>query len=435
MQGKETFEEKTHVKNATVVKLVKYLMDGYNKGIRPVQNWRRVTTVNIDITLYAILGVDEKNQLLSTYIWYKQSWVDEFLTWDPMKFDNVLNITLPVHMVWVPDMTVTESVNAEKPPEISYVFLLNNGRVLNYKPMQITSTCTLDIFYFPFDYQNCTLTFVSWMHTTFEKREINETYYVHHINNYGEWELSRVIPKYEELTEDDMEYGEVSYIIIIKRKPLFYAINLIFPSMLLMIMDIVGFYLPPEGGERISFKVTLLLGYSVFLIIVSEQLPATGEPLIGVYFTLCMIMLVVSLMESIMIVRIVHKENLHPEVPKWLKKLVLEILAPMVCLSEWARFNTPKEQDAASTEETETSTEKLTCYNNKNALDDNRQLPVVQDSELLHNILKEVAAIREHVKKSDHKSINQEWLRVGYIIDKLLFRAYLTFFLIKKSTV
>lgn len=50
-----------------------------------------------------------------------------------------------------------------------------------------------------------------------------------------------------------------------------------------MLMDIVGFYLPPNSGERVSFKITLLLGYSVFLIIVSDTLPATavGTPLIG----------------------------------------------------------------------------------------------------------------------------------------------------------
>lgn len=50
-----------------------------------------------------------------------------------------------------------------------------------------------------------------------------------------------------------------------------------------MVMDIVGFYLPPDSGERVSFKITLLLGYSVFLIIVSDTLPATaiGTPLIG----------------------------------------------------------------------------------------------------------------------------------------------------------
>lgn len=64
---------------------------------------------------------------------------------------------------------------------------------------------------------------------------------------------------------------------------MFYTVNLLLPSIFLMVMDIVGFYLPPDSGERVSFKITLLLGYSVFLIIVSDTLPATaiGTPLIG----------------------------------------------------------------------------------------------------------------------------------------------------------
>lgn len=70
---------------------------------------------------------------------------------------------------------------------------------------------------------------------------------------------------------------------VIRRRPLFYAVSLLLPSIFLMLMDIVGFYLPPDSGERVSFKITLLLGYSVFLIIVSDTLPATaiGTPLIG----------------------------------------------------------------------------------------------------------------------------------------------------------
>lgn len=76
--------------------------------------------------------------------------------------------------------------------------------------------------------------------------------------------------------------------VVIRRRPLFYTVNLLLPSIFLMVMDIVGFYLPPDSGERVSFKITLLLGYSVFLIIVSDTLPATaiGTPLIGKHYLL-----------------------------------------------------------------------------------------------------------------------------------------------------
>lgn len=156
---------------------------------------------------------------------------------------------------------------------------------------------------------------------------------------------------------------------VIRRRPLFYAVSLLLPSIFLMVMDIVGFYLPPESGERVSFKITLLLGYSVFLIIVSDTLPATaiGTPLIGkacpwgrarcgrgaedwtsptavclppspgctgVYFVVCMALLVISLAETIFIVRLVHKQDLQQPVPAWLRRLVLEKVALLLCLGE-----------------------------------------------------------------------------------------------------
>uniref|UniRef100_A0A4W6DZR5 5-hydroxytryptamine receptor 3A n=1 Tax=Lates calcarifer TaxID=8187 RepID=A0A4W6DZR5_LATCA len=107
-----------------------------------------------------------------------------------------------------------------------------------------------------------------------------------------------------------------------------------------MVMDIVGFYLPPDSGERVSFKITLLLGYSVFLIIVSDTLPATaiGTPLIGVYFVVCMALLVISLTETVLIVRLVHKQDLQPPVPHWVKYLVLERAPVLFCIHKKHRL-------------------------------------------------------------------------------------------------
>ena len=164
---------------------------------------------------------------------------------------------------------------------------------------------------------------------------------------------------------------------VIRRRPLFYAVSLLLPSIFLMVVDIVGFYLPPDSGERVSFKITLLLGYSVFLIIVSDTLPATaiGTPLIGkagswgrapwgrgtrasptshvcppprpvlgrigVYFVVCMALLVISLAETILIVRLVHKQDLQQPVPAWLRHLVLERVTLLLCLGEQSTARRP----------------------------------------------------------------------------------------------
>uniref|UniRef100_A0A668USV6 Neurotransmitter-gated ion-channel transmembrane domain-containing protein n=1 Tax=Oreochromis aureus TaxID=47969 RepID=A0A668USV6_OREAU len=172
-----------------------------------------------------------------------------------------------------------------------------------------------------------------------------------------------------------------------------------------MVMDIVGFYLPPDSGERVSFKITLLLGYSVFLIIVSDTLPATaiGTPLIGVYFVVCMALLVISLTETVLIVRLVHKQDLQPPVPQWLKYLVLERAPVLFCIH--------KKTTRKTTMELAESKEKSP----------NDNVPPLMD-----NILQEVTTIRHFLEKRDKcREIAKEWLQVGYVLDVLLFRVYL----------
>ncbi|XP_066465452.1 5-hydroxytryptamine receptor 3A-like [Eleutherodactylus coqui] len=148
----------------TLARLNEHLLNGYKKSMRPVYDWRKTTIVQIDMVVYAILGVSEKDQLLKSYMWLKQSWKDEFLTWDPKDYDNVKKITIPGQLIWIPDIIVLEFVEATRSPETPYVYVHNTGRVVNPKPLLITTTCRLNIFYFPFDTQRCSVSFTSWLH-------------------------------------------------------------------------------------------------------------------------------------------------------------------------------------------------------------------------------------------------------------------------------
>lgn len=61
-------------------------------------------------------------------------------------------------------------------------------------------------------------------------------------------------------------------------------------------------------------------------------------PLAGVYFVVCMALLVISLTETILIVRLVHKQDLQPHVPDWVKHLVLERATILLCIRERQKF-------------------------------------------------------------------------------------------------
>jgi 5-hydroxytryptamine receptor 3 len=52
------------------------------------------------------------------------------------------------------------SMDVDKIP----AFVSNKGRIRDKKPMKVASICNLNLFYFPFDQQNCTLTFSSFLY-------------------------------------------------------------------------------------------------------------------------------------------------------------------------------------------------------------------------------------------------------------------------------
>ncbi|OXB62403.1 hypothetical protein ASZ78_009469 [Callipepla squamata] len=429
-----------------LLRLSDTLLAHYRRGVRPVRDWRTTTTVAIDVMVYAILSVDEKNQVLTTYIWYRQHWKDEFLQWDPAHFDNITQISLPAESIWVPDILINEFVDVGKSPDVPYVYIRHHGEVQNLKPIQVVTACSLDIYNFPFDVQNCSLTFTSWLHN------------IHDINlslwrqpelvkfdrsvfmNQGEWELLYVLSHFQEFSVKSSDnYAEMKFYVVIRRRPLFYAINLLLPSIFLMVMDIVGFYLPPNSGERVSFKITLLLGYSVFLIIVSDTLPATavGTPLIGIYFVVCMALLVISLTETIFIVRLVHKQDLQPHVPNWVKHLLLERATALLCIWDRKKFSQSRTQssDISRHVENNDSTAKLNHYGaedprEREVAGGTRPTPAfatpAEGSLLVHSILHEITTIRQFLEKRDEfRDVAREWLQVGYVLDVLLFRAYL----------
>uniref|UniRef100_A0A6I8QXY6 5-hydroxytryptamine receptor 3A n=1 Tax=Xenopus tropicalis TaxID=8364 RepID=A0A6I8QXY6_XENTR len=432
----ETWSSNSSLSAST--QLYSHLFKGYNKGLRPVKNWRNTITVYIDVTIYAVLNVDEKNQLLTTYIWYSQSWTDEHLKWNPEMFDDLKAISIPTNLVWVPDIVILELVDPGKSPEIPFAYLMHDGTILNTKPMQVMTTCNLIIYYFPFDVQKCNFTFTSWI---FPIRELNislgrsaeEVKKDRRVfKNNGEWDLLYVLSKHSEFKDLQDNFGMEILTVVIRRRPFFYVVNLIIPSAFLMALDILGFYQPPESGERISFKITLLLGYSVFLIIVSDNLPvtSTGTPLIGIYFIVCMALLVISVAESIFIIRINQKQHLQPEVPKWIERLVLEKITALLCIKNKKIFRLHKTCSSPTLQEVErTSTEKLVEYNLENVAGCNNStgliLPMKENRDMLDSILQEVISIRKSVENSSSHDSEVEWLQIAYVLDILLFRMYL----------
>ena len=73
------------------------------------------------------------------------------------------------------------------------------------------------------------------------------------------------------------------FTIYMRRKPLYYVMNIMLPCLMLSLLDLLVFCLPPESGEKVSLGITVLLSFSVFLLVIADNVPQTSEtaPLLG----------------------------------------------------------------------------------------------------------------------------------------------------------
>ncbi|XP_062262508.1 5-hydroxytryptamine receptor 3B [Platichthys flesus] len=422
-------------KRSALNQLTRTLLKKYDCGVRPVHNWTSTTTVSIDLILQSVLDVDGKTQSITISIWYRQTWTDEFLVWDPEEFDGINEISLSSDAIWIPDVIVSEFLNAGKSPPIPYVYVNSSGSVKNYRPMQVVLACSLEMYAFPFDKQNCSLTFRSWLHSV---KEIDLTLWrsaetIAHdqgqFMNDGEWELLSIPSRYWQIHQDQTDYAHIQFNVLIRRRPLLYVVGLLIPSIFLMLVDVMSFYLPLDSGVRIAFKISILLGYTVFRVNLAGDLPssALSTPLIGVYFVVCMAMLMLSLIKSILVVKLFH----HSE------KEVRQMSVSACLLDKYgsggARFTESAFTSIKTLDHINTSAD----YELDTSLDgDLLSLTEIHDAPSGPEwLLQELVSLRLALSQEDIESSAQaDWLALCSKLDRLLFRLYLVVLTVYSAT-
>ncbi|KAK1885699.1 Neuronal acetylcholine receptor subunit alpha-9-I [Dissostichus eleginoides] len=96
-------------------KLLTDLMEDYSNALRPVEDTDAALNVSLQITLSQIKDMDEKNQVLTTYLWIRLVWHDAYLKWDKEDYDDLEMINIPSDLVWKPDIVLyNKSVDIRK---------------------------------------------------------------------------------------------------------------------------------------------------------------------------------------------------------------------------------------------------------------------------------------------------------------------------------
>ena len=155
------------------------------------------------------------------------------------------------------------------------------------------TSCPVDLKYFPYDIQKCNVMFINWMYNgmaiNFTKAGLSTVL----LNNYvpnGEWELLNTYvddtPNRVEDIEGVVEMPQIQFTLELKRLPAFFENAVIVPCIIMTLMTAMVFVLPSESGEKVSLGTTLMLSYTVLILMISDVTPRTGTstPLLCKYF-------------------------------------------------------------------------------------------------------------------------------------------------------
>ncbi|XP_073515699.1 5-hydroxytryptamine receptor 3A-like [Phyllobates terribilis] len=402
-------------------------------SVRPVKDWRDTSTVYLDLTLYTIVDLDMNKQTAIIFIWFYMSWKDEFVSWNPDIFCGIKKMFVSSDYFWTPDLYIYEMIESDdNSPNIPYYRISYNGKIVNAMPLRIVVSCKLDVFTFPFDNQTCRLSFGSYVYTVSDivmlpksnSSVVNKNAW-DVFTSKGDWVLQAVTVQEKSYVTEGEEYNQVIYSIYIRRTPMIYILNLIIPACFLVFLDVASMFIQ-SYSERLGFKITIVLGFSVLLLILNDMLPnSDNTPMLGIFCCICMAMMVLSILGTIATLYMLEQSNTNAILPLWIKKVVFRYLARILCFKKAITAelvtlvtvdNEPDSAKKVVTNEEKDRKKKKHFEKETNS----------QEVKLLKKLLSQILKIRDDLNfAKEEKEAQSDWLIVAQIVDRLVLVLYL----------
>ena len=162
-----------------------------------------------------------------------------------------------------------------------------------------TTFGAMNLKYFPFDKHTCSIEFAQWVRYGIKILNIVvEKIGIEFRSKFGalqmlsrrnkEWNLLslRLVTKTIDPFLNNhtrIIFPSFEILLELQRKPNFYVMILMVPSILVALISIARYLLPSEAGEKVSLQLTALLSYVLMFVMVMDIIPSIGGnfPILG----------------------------------------------------------------------------------------------------------------------------------------------------------
>ena len=259
--------------------LQKTILQNYHQYSRPENPWWPDQPLNV----YTVIGLayirnyDEKLGILSSALTVSLAWHDKELSWNSTEHGGLNKTKLPRNKIWYPPFCLSNpadgflQVGDDREEEL--LTIQSDGLIIWSSIVTTETICAADALYYPFDQQTCKLLFFPFyyfkdeiiIYSNSDKVELN--YYEKNMV----WDLKSAT--ISDVPTPDGYFHTTVVQLLMKRRPMYFVVNVILPMLLIGILNVFVFLLPADSGERVGFSITMLLAMAVFLTIVSDNLP------------------------------------------------------------------------------------------------------------------------------------------------------------------
>jgi nicotinic acetylcholine receptor len=138
-------------------------------------------------------------------------------------------------------------------------------------------------------------------------------------------------------------YIDVTFELSIRRKTLFYTVNLVTPCALIAVLTVFVFYIPAIE-HKITHSISVLVTLTVFYLVLIELIPPTSLviPLIGQYILFTMFLVSFSIIISVVTLNWYRRDGTLHTMPGWIYLIFVRTLPKLLCM------NPPDEDDGSS---------------------------------------------------------------------------------------
>ena len=309
------------------------------------------TTISIYIQLISINTFDQVSGELDLTVLFQMTWIEERITWDPTTYGGQTSLLVDVTDLWRPQIYIQQSFgtlqnigNNSHMPRLYY-----NGTVVWNPGSVIKVGCTVDVTYFPFDTQTCTITFGA---SHYLNSELELKSMVSHVDTRlfsvnTQWLVNDQSTLTTVAATDRPVPSWINLQLVLERQSVFYVVYIIIPLGLLGVVNNLVFMLPDTSGERMSVTVTVFLSFIVYLQMINANVPESSNPMASLYYYVLFLLVhsSVTLFLCIMSLRI---HSRHDAVPQQLQGVVRFLL----CGFFWRRKLSPTHSSTILIKET-----------------------------------------------------------------------------------